>query len=129
MIPARTRRDTGPTPAQKRLVVDRSGSRCEICNLALFDADLGWLAPHSFHHRQPRGMGGSKSEANTPDRLLLLCGHATTPGGCHTLVESQRALAYANGWLVKHPTDPATVPVVLFAGRLFLTHTGTYQEA
>ena len=84
----RTRpRETGPTPHQRLLVVNRSAGRCELCHLALWDADYGWLATHSFHHRQPRGMGGSKAETNSPERILLTCGSGTS--GCHGLITSE----------------------------------------
>lgn len=119
-------RDTGPTQGQKRLVVARADGRCELCPAALWTKDLGWIAPHSFHHRQPRGMGGSQLEDNNPARLLLLCGTGVT--GCHGMVESQRVMAYANGWLVKRPTDPAVVPAVVRAGRRLLTTDGRYEE-
>lgn len=114
--------DTGPTRAQRYEVIARAGARCEICGHDLTD-DVDF----SIHHRQPRGMGGNPAETNTPDRLLLLCGSGTS--GCHGMVESQRALAYANGWLVRRPTDPADVPVDLWHGRYLLTRDGGYQEA
>ena len=66
---------------------------------------------------------------NAVSSLLLVCGTATTPDGCHQLIESQRALAYTNGWLVRRCTDPATVPVLLHDGRrVLLTDDGQYQE-
>lgn len=125
----RPRRDTGPTRAQRDDVLWRCDGRCEVCGKPLWVYGQGWVDVHSFHHRQPRGMGGSTVETNGPERLLLLCGDATSPGGCHQMVESQRALAYANGWLVRRPTDPATVPVELWHGRRLLTTDGRYEEA
>lgn len=117
------RRDTGPTKVQRYEVILRAGARCEVCGVDLSDD-----RDYSIHHRQPRGMGGSRYESNGPERLLLLCGSATSPDGCHQLVESQRALAYANGWLVRKPTDPADVPVELWHGRRLLTADGRYEE-
>lgn len=123
----------GPSMLERAIVLLRAAGRCEVCGvtLAVLDDDKPrWIAERSFHHRQPRGSGGTRDpEANTPPRLLLLCGSATSPDGCHGMVESQRAMAYSNGWLVKHPTDPATVPVESYVGRVFLTLDGTYQEA
>ena len=74
-------------------------------------------------------MGGTDDPAvNSPANLLLLCGTGTS--GCHGLVETQRALAVEHGWLVPRPTDPASVPVLLFFGdRVYLTPNGTYREA
>lgn len=84
-------------------------------------------------------MGGSSDPAvNGPARLLLVCG--TGVDGCHGFIESHRTSAEAEGWLVRRPTDPATVPVTVFAGgdadlahtfsrRVLLTDEGTYLEA
>ncbi|TIC78806.1 HNH endonuclease [Nocardioides sp. GY 10127] len=106
--PAR-RRDTGPTTETRILVRERSAGRCEGCGRALHAAGT-WTADHSFHHRRPRGMGGTTDPAaNTPANLLLLCGTGTT--GCHGWVESNRGKATALGWLVPRGTDPADVPV------------------
>lgn len=91
--------------------------RCELCGTW---AALTW----SIHHRQPRGMGGSRAESNTPDRLLLCCGSGNS--GCHGRIESNRAEAYANGWLVRRPFDPVDVPVVLHSGIAYLTRDGGY---
>lgn len=132
------RRDTGPTPAQRALVAERAGYCCELCPTVLHDGD-GWIADHSFHHRQARGMGSSRRpETNAAYNLLLLCGSATTPGGCHEFVEKHRTAAEAEGWLVRHGQDPAEVPVTLYAGarlgvdaathRVLLTAGGECQE-
>ena len=49
-------------------------------------------------------MGGGG--INTPSNLLYL--HPS----CHLKhVEAKRALAYQNGWLVRHGANPAEVPV------------------
>lgn len=69
-------------------------------------------------------MGGSTVETHTPERLMLTCG--TGVSGCHGRIESNRAEAYANGWLVRRPTDPADVPVVLHIGPVLLTRDGGY---
>lgn len=121
----------GPSTLERAIVLLRAAGRCEVCGvvLAVLDDDKPrWIAERSFHHRQPRGSGGTRDpEANTPPRLLLLCGSAVS--GCHGLIESQRVMAKDNGWLVPRPTDPATVPVDLYVGRVYLTLDGTYQEA
>lgn len=121
----------GPTMLERAIVLLRASGCCEMCGtpLAVLDDEKPrWIAGYSFHHRQPRGAGGTRdAEANTPHRLLLLCGSGTS--GCHGTVESQRAMAYTNGWLVRRPTDPASVPVELYVGRVYLTPSGTYQEA
>ena len=127
-------RDTGPPPATRQLVVDRAGGCCEVCGTLLHDG-YGWLAAHSIHHRQPRGMGGtSRPEINSPANLLLLCGSATSPEGCHAVIEKRREAAIALGYLVPQGTDPAATSVYITppgarVRRVLLTHDGHYQEA
>lgn len=120
----KARVDTGPSPAQREAVLDRSLGCCEICGRGLYYfQERRWLEPHSIHHRRPRQMGGtSRTEINSPANLLLLCGDATTPDRCHGYVESHRADAYVNGWLVRATADPAQVPVLL-EGNDFYRHT------
>lgn len=119
---SRARRTNPPpavSPTVRALLLERAGGRCEVCGAPTLVTGV------NVHHRQPRGAGGSKTPSvNEPPNLLHLC------PPCHGLVESQRALAYTHGWLVKRPTDPACVPVLLWDGRtVFLTPDGTYQEA
>lgn len=122
------RRDTGPAAAVRDRVTDRSGGACEVCGKLLYDrANGGWVAAHSFHHRRPRGMGGtSRADANTPANLLLLCGTGTT--GCHGLIEANRGDALASGALLLQTADPTTVPVALAAGWAYLTEDGSYRR-
>ncbi|GAA1138557.1 hypothetical protein [Nocardioides aquiterrae] len=116
----------------------------ELCGTRLFDES--WTGDHSFHHRQPRGMGGSRRrEVNSPANVMLLCGSGTT--GCHGFIEKYRSSAEQEGWLVRHGQDPAEVPVTVFGGwnavttmqgvkirdhiatrRVLLTDAGDYQE-
>lgn len=124
-------RATGPRAVERLVIISRAGGSCEVCGQPVALIDDGEVTPisaFSVHHRQPRGMGGSSvEEINTAPNLLLVCGSGTT--GCHGLIESQRALSYANGWLVQRPTNPADVPVLIFAGvRVYLTNDGRYQE-
>jgi hypothetical protein len=134
----KTVRRTGPSEKTRRMVLDRSGGWCEVCGDPLHNGDR-WIAAHSIHHRQPRGMGGtSDPAANAVMNLMLVCGTGTT--GCHGRIESHRTVSIDNGWLVPRPTDPATAPVVISlpAGiRLtgvpayftaHLTPDGAYQE-
>lgn len=107
---------TGPTSAHRRAVQARSRMRCERCA-----ADLRWTPAH-LHHRQPRKIGGT-SRPERLSNLLLLC------SWCHDDVEHDRAAAYAAGWLVREPTDPATVPVTLAAATVYLDDDGGWKEA
>lgn len=120
---AKTQRDTGPTRAQRDAVEDRAMGCCEMCGTPLITfshaGDRTSYRPHSIHHRQPRGMGGtSRPEINSPANLLLVCGTGTT--GCHGWIESNRAEAYTNGLLVGAGADPAEVPLLLEGGDWYL---------
>lgn len=127
---ATARRRTGPSQATRELVIYRAGGCCEVCGLVLFIQLTQVQGPYSIHHRQPRGMGGTRRESiNSPANLLLLCGDATDPRGCHHAIESNRAEAYATGRLVRAADDPAQVPVLLEGGdHYLLTDTGERIE-
>jgi hypothetical protein len=74
-----------------------------------------------LHHRQARGMGSSTGDPHAVENLLNL--HPT----CHLVwIERNREEAYRNGWLVKHPTDPADVPVLTYGGWRLLLASGLY---
>lgn len=124
----RKRRDTGPDLSTRNMLWVRARGRCELCG-----RDLTGGHPFSRHHRRPRGMGGTSLEwVNDITNLLLLCGTATTPGGCHQMVESQRLLAVANGWLIPagSPYLPAELPVLLaaFTDLVYLGGDGSYAK-
>jgi hypothetical protein len=105
----RPRPDTGPSQEVRELVIARSYGRCEHCGRKLRSAGQ-WIDEHSFHHRRPRGMGGTnRPETNGAANLLLLCGSGTT--GCHGLIEAGRAMAHESGQLLWQTQDPAEVPV------------------
>lgn len=123
-------RDTGPTPAQRAAVLDRAQGCCELCGVQLHDG-IVFIRAHSVHHRLARQMGGRTVDwVNYPSNLLLLCGSATTPGGCHARVEADRTVAYLHGWLVHNGQDPAATPVDIGWAQIpvFLTADGDYQE-
>lgn len=58
-------------------------------------------------------MGGSKLR-HTLANVVLLCGSATTPGGCHFEVESHREQAELDGWLVPMNIRPEDWPAKRF---------------
>lgn len=115
----RKRYDTGPDQATRVALWERANGRCEVCGLPI--AMDRWPG-YSRHHRLPRGRGGHNRLSN----LLLLCGTGTT--GCHGLIESQRALAYGNGWLVHTGDEPTEIPVELakHLEAMYLTDDGDY---
>lgn len=112
-------RNTGPTPAVRRTVTERAGGACERCGRAI-------TGDYSIHHRKPRGMGGTRDpKANSPANLVLLCGSATSPDGCHTAVERFRQAAINTGYIVTRTADPEGVPIKLVSGWYLLRPDGT----
>lgn len=100
-------------------VKNRSVGRCERCGT---DDSLRW----SFHHRKPRGMGGSRDPLiNSPANIILLCGSGTE--GCHGWVESNRWQSYDEGLLVHRNDDPEEIPVTLRYGTVYLDDVGGVQ--
>lgn len=92
----------------------RDNGRCVRC---------GAFGLTNIHHRTPRGMGGTKDKASISlANLLTLCGHGTA--GCHGYIESHRAEAVENGYIVLRGTDPATVPVKTLRGEQWFTNDG-----
>lgn len=114
------RRDTGPGRAVVDLLAGRATSHtgvdtggvplCEICGL---------LRSDTAHHRDPRGMGGTRNPAaNSAANLILVC------DPCHRQLESHRETAYDEGWLVHTDVDPSTVPVRLGTAYFLLSDDG-----
>lgn len=89
---------TGFSKATRELVFLRAGGRCERC---------GWIEEATqYHHRRPRGMGGSRaSDTNTAANCLLLCHY------CHAKVESDRDKSLVLGLLVPQGKSPSETPV------------------
>ncbi|GHE31992.1 hypothetical protein GCM10017673_38450 [Streptosporangium violaceochromogenes] len=94
----------------------RSGHACEICGILLGPGQEG-----TVHHRQPRGMGGTRRPTTHGlSNLMMLCGgRLGGVTGCHGLrVELDRAAAETLGWIVPHgngpASDPRLVPIVLW---------------
>jgi hypothetical protein len=77
----------------------RDAERCFRCgrHLRWEDRGHGW----SMHHRRPRGAGGtSLLWVGMAANALTLCGHATSPDGCHAWVETHREEATELGYLI-----------------------------
>lgn len=82
--------------------------QCQRCGHLI----TGWF---SRHHRDPRAMGGSKADPHALVNLVLLCGSATSRGGCHAEVENgTRKQAYIDGWLVPMGIRPDEWPARRF---------------
>lgn len=117
------------SPIARDLIAQREGGRCFRCGTTVLWWPTGNRAeavcPYSIHHRRPRGMGGSTDPGTDhPSNGLLLCGTGTT--GCHGWVESHRAAALADGYLVPQGADPRRAPVRLPSGGLVLLDVDTY---
>jgi 5-methylcytosine-specific restriction protein A len=101
-------RDTGPTRKVRALVLARDGFACVGCNKSVVGR------PYSLQHRVARGMGGtSRADAGSPVNLIVLCGSATSPGGCHLLAEQRDPVMHERGLWLNSWEDPATVPVMI----------------
>lgn len=80
-----------------------------------------WERADEYHHRQPRGMGGSSRNTtiHSPAAILSFC------RACHARAESERAWAEVNGYLVRRGVaDPAEVPVQYRSRWALLDHDG-----
>jgi 5-methylcytosine-specific restriction protein A len=103
------RRNTGPSPETRQAVMERDGFQCVRCGNVV-SGEPG--RDFSLQHRIPRGMGGSRDpRLNLPSNLILLDGSGTT--GCHGEVESHRADAETDGYLVPRTLHPTEVPVTV----------------
>lgn len=99
------------TERTRDIIKERAGHACEICGLSM---GLGQI-----HHRQPRGMGGTRllSRSSAANGLYV---HPK----CHAMIESQRERAYTMGWLVRTGYEPVATRVRLSDGWFLLTDDG-----
>lgn len=106
---------TGPGKTTVNLVLARAAGFCERCGFARLE---------QIHHRKPRGSGGTSDPAiNLPSNLLAIC------SPCHLTIESDRTVAYQQGWLVHRQHDPAKSPVWLAGvGFAFLNVDGSITQ-
>lgn len=95
----------------RSIIDERARGCCELCGMP--------VESPQYHHRRPRGIGGTKRvETGQAQNALLL--HQK----CHTRVESNRLEAYESGWLVAQNADPGDVPVRLWDGLFVLDSLG-----
>lgn len=97
-------RDTGPDARTRATVLVRDGYQCVRCGRVAGPA----IGPYSIQHRIARGVGGG----NGPQNLILLCGTATSPDGCHALAESRDREAQAHGYWLESWQNPLTEGVL-----------------
>lgn len=84
----------------KAMVFARANGRCERCGSK--------AVRYQFHHRNARGMGGTRKVT-----LGLAWNALLLDPSCHDTVESRRTDALALGFLVRTNDDPAEIPVML----------------
>jgi 5-methylcytosine-specific restriction protein A len=103
--------------ATREAIKIRSGLRCDLCGARTTGGQI--------HHRQPRGMGGSKYDDVKGSSANGLYVHPH----CHEEIESNRLRAISHGWLVVQADDPRKVPVRLWDGWWLLADDGTMTRA
>lgn len=116
----------GEFPVKVRtLIIEREAYNCAACGRSVLSTR------YSIQHRRARGLGGSRQLSTVQaSNGLLVCGSATSPGGCHLAIESHPAWALSKGYRVGQNADPATVPVwVARQGWVYLTPDGFYLPA
>lgn len=117
---------TGPSKLVVQLVFDRDGGCCIRCGRAVRLERRG--EDFSVQHRRARGNGGDlRPETNLPANLVILCGSATSAGGCHEWAESNRTEARLAGLSMRWKQDPATVPVRTWWGPVLLDDKGRWR--
>lgn len=110
-VPAPRRRGAAPVPAAlRRMVIERAEESCDRCGRYL----VGQL--YSLQHRRARGAGGRRGGyLDTAANLVVLCGSATSPGGCHLWAESAsgRTTESSQGFVIRGELDaPESVPIL-----------------
>jgi 5-methylcytosine-specific restriction protein A len=108
---------------RQRATADLDDDRHVICEV-MARCPGRVVALYDLHHRRCRGAGGSRRpETNLAGNALAIC------RDCHAFIESQREMAFRNGWLVRQSQTPADVPV-LYRGRwVLLADDGTVTPA
>lgn len=100
------RRDTGPDRSTRELVDERDDWTCACCDESVHGR------PFSRQHRVARGMGGtSDARLNAPSNIVLLCGSATSPGGCHLACEERSERMHELGFWLNSWQRPWLEPI------------------
>lgn len=105
-------RGTGPPRLTVEAILERAQHSCERCSEAVGPVrGVDW----HVHHRRPRGAGGSKrTDTNSPSNCTVLCPR------CHNEIESYRAVAQSEGWILQQTNNPARVPLLIERGARFV---------
>lgn len=81
----------------RKAALERDRYQCRRCRRPASDV----------HHRTPRGMGGTKSDAVN----FGLANLASLCRSCHDHVHAHPAESYDEGWLVHHWDNPELIPL------------------
>lgn len=101
----------------RNIVLARAENMCERCT----NVSRGI----TVHHRVKRSHGGRW----TPSNCVALCGHGTTPGGCHSWVEHNPDAAEETGFHVRPWNDPTETPILWRGNKLvYLLDDGTMMN-
>lgn len=120
-------KSTGPSKRVVDLVFARDGGCCIRCGKAVRFEARG--EDFSVQHRRARGRGGdTRPETNLPANLVILCGSATSAGGCHEHVERRRVEARLAGLALRWAQDPSTVPLLTWWGPVYLDNEGRWHK-
>jgi hypothetical protein len=107
-VPTGSSRDARPPARAQRLVFARAFGFCESCGTSVIGR------PYTIAHRVVQDTGGYRAEANSMFNLVLLCGSANSPGGCHLLCEQRDPDLHDRGFWLWSWEDPEISPVLLF---------------
>jgi hypothetical protein len=119
------RRDTGPDRSVKAIVDERDDWTCACCGNSVYGR------PFSRQHRVARGMGGTSLKwKNRAGNIVLLCGSATSPGGCHLACEQRDERMHELGFWLEQSQRPWLEPIAhAVHGWVYLLDDGTVMDA
>jgi len=103
------------TEVTRTLIKTRAGQRCEACGARIEGSG-------QIHHRQPRGMGGSRRQ----ETRSAANGVYVHPR-CHAEIESRRKRSAALGFLVGVGRSTEEAPIRLWDGWWLLLPDGSRQ--
>lgn len=96
----------------KKLLLARAKDLCEYCGKPCPTAQ--------YHHRRPRGMGGTKRlDSGNPENGVVVHLH------CHAAIESDREQSLFLGFLVWQSHEPLTTPILINGHWYLLNADGT----
>jgi hypothetical protein len=107
-VPIRSTRDTGPSSRVRRLVFARAFGCCESCGANVIGR------PYTIAPRVERAAGGiARVGAAVLWNFTLLCGSATSLGGCYLLRQQRDPATHDRGIWLWSWENPRLAPVQL----------------